>query len=214
MSARENILGRIRTALGRGGPLTEQQSAQMRAKLKEHPRGPMPSMGWELVPRFRERCESLSSTVDQVASLAEAPAAVARYLTQNGLPLKAACWPEFRALDWNAAGIQMQARPAQGDDKVGVTGTYCAIAETGTLMLLSGEHTDPVTSLLPDTHIAIVPATRIVRSMEDGWDLLRRERGSLPRQVAFVSGPSRTADIEMTLVLGIHGPYRVHIILF
>jgi L-lactate dehydrogenase complex protein LldG len=54
---------------------------------------------------------------------------------------------------------------------------------------------------------------RIVRSMEEGWDLLRRERGALPRQVAFVSGPSRTADIEMTLVLGIHGPYRVHIIL-
>ena len=107
----------------------------------------------------------------------------------------------------------MEARPAAGHDKVGVTGVYCAIAETGTLMLLSGEHTHPVTSLLPDTHIAIVPAARIVRSMEDGWDLLRREHGSLPRQVAFVSGPSRTADIEMTLVLGIHGPYRVHIIL-
>jgi L-lactate dehydrogenase complex protein LldG len=80
-------------------------------------------------------------------------------------------------------------------------------------MLLSGEHTHPVTSLLPDTHIAVVPVSCIVRSMEEGWDLLRRERGALPRQVAFVSGPSRTADIEMTLVLGIHGPYRVHIIL-
>jgi L-lactate dehydrogenase complex protein LldG len=214
VSARENILSRIRTALRRSAPLTEQQSGQMRTKLKEHPRGPMPTMNWELLPRFRERCESLSSTVDQVASLAEVPAAVARYLTQNGLPLAAVCWPEFGALDWGGAGMQMQARPARGDDKVGVTGTYCAIAETGTLMLLSGEHTHPVTSLLPDTHVAIVPASRIVRSMEDAWDLLRRERGSLPRQVAFVSGPSRTADIEMTLVLGIHGPYRVHIVLF
>ena len=212
MSARDNILGRIRTALGRNAPLTEQQSAQMRAKLTDHPRGPLPSMNWELLPRFRERCKSLSSTVDQAASLAEVPAAVARYLGQNGLPLQAVCWPEFSRLDWSAAGLQMEARPAAGHDKVGVTGVYCAIAETGTLMLLSGEHTHPVTSLLPDTHIAIVPAARIVRSMEDGWDLLRREHGSLPRQVAFVSGPSRTADIEMTLVLGIHGPYRVHII--
>jgi L-lactate dehydrogenase complex protein LldG len=213
MTARDNILGRIRTALGRNAPLTEQQSAQMRAKLTDHPRGPLPSMNWELLPRFRERCEGLSSTVDRAASLAEVPAAVARYLVQNGLPLQAVCWPEFGRLDWSAAGLQMEARPAAGHDKVGVTGVYCGIAETGTLMLLSGEHTHPVTSLLPDTHIAIVPAARIMRSMEDGWDLLRREQGSLPRQVAFVSGPSRTADIEMTLVLGIHGPYRVHIIL-
>ena len=55
MSARDNILGRIRTALGRNGPLTEQQSAQMRAKLTDHPRGPLPTMQWELLPRFRER---------------------------------------------------------------------------------------------------------------------------------------------------------------
>jgi L-lactate dehydrogenase complex protein LldG len=213
MSARENILGRIRAALGRSAPLSEQQSAQMRATLREHPRGPMPRMQWDPLARFRERCESLSSTVDQVAGLAEVPAAVARYLTQNGLPLTGVCWPEYGQLNWSAAGVQMEARPAGGHDKVGVTGTYCAVAETGTLMLLSGEHTHPVTSLLPDTHIAIVPVARIVRSMEDGWDLLRREQGSLPRQVAFVSGPSRTADIEMTLVLGIHGPYRVHIIL-
>jgi L-lactate dehydrogenase complex protein LldG len=212
MTARDNILGRIRAALGRSAPLTEQQSAQMRAKLSEHPRGPMPSMTWDLLPRFRERCESLSSTFDRAASLAEVPAAVARYLAQNGLPLQAVCWPEFRALNWAGSGLQVEARAAAGHDKVGITGVYGAIAETGTLMLLSGEHTHPVTSLLPDTHIAIVPVARILRSMEEGWDLLRREHGSLPRQVAFVSGPSRTADIEMTLVLGIHGPYRVHII--
>ncbi len=214
MTARDNILGRIRTALGRTAPLTEQQSSQMRAKLREHPRGPLPGMHWELLPRFRERCEGLSSTVDQVASLAEVPAAVARYLRQNGLPLQAVCWPELGALEWAAAGLRMEARPARESDKVGVTGAYCGIAETGTLMLLSGAHTHPVTSLLPDTHIAVVAAARLLRSMEDGWDLLRSEHGALPRQVAFVSGPSRTADIEMTLVLGIHGPYRVHIVLY
>jgi L-lactate dehydrogenase complex protein LldG len=213
MSARENIMGRIRTALGRDGPLGESQSAAMRATLANHPRGPLPSMDWELVPRFKERAESLSSTVDQVASLADVPAAVHRYLSRTALPLKGACWPELAELPWSAAGLQMEPRPANGEDKVGLTGAYCAIAETGTLMLLSGERTDMVTSLLPDTHIAVVPLSRIVRSLEDGWDRLRREHGRLPRQVAFVSGPSRTADIEMTLVLGIHGPYRVHIIL-
>jgi L-lactate dehydrogenase complex protein LldG len=49
--------------------------------------------------------------------------------------------------------------------------------------------------------------------MEDAWDLLRREIGSMPRAVNFISGPSRTADIEQTVTLGAHGPYRVHVML-
>ncbi|MBA3903867.1 MAG: hypothetical protein C0522_09380, partial [Rhodocyclaceae bacterium] len=104
-------------------------------------------------------------------------------------------------------------RPATGDDLVGVTGAFCAIADTGTLMLLSGPDTPAATSLLPETHIAILPVSRVVPFMEDGWRLLREEKGSLPRAVNFVSGPSRTADIEQTVTLGAHGPYRVHIIL-
>jgi L-lactate dehydrogenase complex protein LldG len=213
MSARDNILGRIRTALGRSAPLTDAQTAAMRAKLRDHPRGPQPAMPWESVSRFTERCAVLSSTVEEVADLNAVPPAVARYLSERDLPHSGVCWPELAGLPWQAAGLQIEGRPANGDDKVGITGSFCAIAETGTLMLLSGAATFPATSLLPDTHVALVRKSRIVRGMEDGWDLLRREHGSLPRQVAFVSGPSRTADIEMTLVLGIHGPYRVHIIL-
>jgi L-lactate dehydrogenase complex protein LldG len=213
VSARDNILGRIRTALGRSAPLSDKQSLAMRGKLRDHPRGPLPSMGWEPIPRFKERCVMLSSTVDEATHLGDVPSAVARYLRTRDLPQRGVCWPEFSALDWQSAGLQMAARPATGDDKVGLSGSYCAIAETGTLMLLSGQNTHGTTSLLPDTHIAIVQTSRIVRSMEDAFDLLRKEHGHLPRQVAFVSGPSRTADIEMTLVLGIHGPYRVHIIL-
>ena len=68
-------------------------------------------------------------------------------------------------------------------------------------------------SLLPETHIALVPVERIVPFMEDAWDLARSELGQLPRAVNFISGPSRTADIEQTIVMGAHGPYRVHIIL-
>jgi L-lactate dehydrogenase complex protein LldG len=109
-------------------------------------------------------------------------------------------------------GLTIEARPCHADDRLGITGAFCALAENGTLMLLSGENAHATTSLLPENHVAIVSAHRIVRTMEDGWDLLRRERGSLPRQVTFVSGPSRTADIEMTLVLGAHGPFRVHVI--
>jgi len=213
MSARERILGRVRDALGRNAPLSAPDRAAIEARMREHPRGPLPKMEWDPLAQFRSRCLALSSTVDDVNVLADVPAAVARYLSANGLPSAGVCWPEFASLDWAGCGLNVEARPPTGADPVGITGVYCALAETGTLMLLSGPATHAATSLLPETHIALVPASRIVRCMEDAWDWLRTELGTLPRQVAFVSGPSRTADIEMTLVLGIHGPYRVHIII-
>ena len=107
----------------------------------------------------------------------------------------------------------MENRAAQGSDQLGVTGCFCAIAETGTLLLTSSPTTPNAASLLPATHIAIVNASRIVQGMEEAWNLVRAELKQLPRACSFISGPSRTADIEQTLVIGAHGPYRVHIIL-
>jgi len=212
MSARDNILRRIREANGSEAATSAKQRDAILARLDAHTRGPLPSMDWEPVPRFKERCIAMMSTVEDVASLAEVPQALASYLAKQNLPTSGACWPQFAELDWARAGLAIEARPSHGGDKLGITGAFCALAETGTLMLLSGENTHATTSLLPENHVAIVSASRIVRTMEDGWDLLRRERTSLPRQVNFVSGPSRTADIEMTLVLGAHGPFRVHVI--
>jgi L-lactate dehydrogenase complex protein LldG len=206
-------MARIRAANRRHAEPSVEEREAVQARLRSHSRGPLPTIAGELVPRFHERCVAMQSTVDEVASLEQAPEAIARYLNDHSLPLAGVCWPEFAGLDWGAAGLAIQSRPARGDDKLGITGSYCAIAETGTLMLLSGESEHATSSLLPDTHVAIVPASRIVRSMEDAWDCLRRERGTLPRQVNFVSGPSRTADIEMTLVMGAHGPFRVHILI-
>jgi L-lactate dehydrogenase complex protein LldG len=210
MSARDNILRRIREANGSEGQANDRES--ILARLDARVRGPLPTMEWETLARFRERCIAMMSTIDEAGSIAEVPRAVASYLKEKSLPTSGACWPEFAALDWAGAGLAVEARPSNGDDKLGITGAFCALAENGTLMLLSGEDTYATTSLLPENHVAIVPASRIVRTMEDAWDLLRRERGNLPRQVNFVSGPSRTADIEMTLVLGAHGPFRVHVI--
>ena len=122
------------------------------------------------------------------------------------------CWPEFADLDWSGAGLAIEARPTLGDDRLGITGTFCAIAETGTLVVLSGADTPTATTLLPDTHVAVVRAERIVSGMEEAFALIRRERGQLPRAVNMISGPSRTGDIEQTIVLGAHGPYRVHIL--
>ena len=117
-------------------------------------------------------------------------------------------------MDWAAVGIEVEARPARADDLIGITGVFCGIAETGTLMLLSGPRTPPTVSLLPETHIALLPVARIVAHMEDGWDLLRTELGETcrARSISFPD-PSRTADIEQTVTLGAHGPYRVLIVL-
>lgn len=213
MAARANILSRIRAAQGRSGAPTQHERDAVTAYLEAHPQGPRPRSDWEPVARFYERALTLTTTVDHAESRAGVPHAVARYLEQNKLPRNAVCWPEFLELDWHAAGINVEARATQGSDLVGITGAFCAIAETGTLMLLSGARSPGATSLLPETHIAIVRENRIVRGMEDAWHLLRMEHRTLPRAVNFISGPSRTADIEQTLVLGAHGPYRVHVVL-
>lgn len=143
----------------------------------------------------------------------ETPAAVARYLAGLKLPMKAVVWPELARLDWSGAGVAAEARGAQDADLVGITSCFCAIAETGTLMLCGSPDSPATISLLPETHIAIVPASRIVAGMEEGFALARAELGQLPRAINFISGPSRTGDIEQTIVLGAHGPYRVHLII-
>ena len=211
MSARDTILGRVRSALNREVSLPD--TAAIESHLAAHPVGLQPARDWQPEERFRARAEALASTVEKVAGFAAVPGAVARYLVLNRLPTGGICWPGLRKLDWIGAGLGMEDRPARGDDLVGVTGAFCAVADTGTLMLLSAPDTPAATSLLPETHIAIVETRRIVPFMEDAWRLLREEKRSLPRAVNFVSGPSRTADIEQTVTLGAHGPYRVHLIL-
>jgi L-lactate dehydrogenase complex protein LldG len=213
MTARDNVLSRIRAAQGRSGAPSAAERALVAAHVNAHPPGPRPQSAWEPVAKFSGCAIKLSTTVDQVGGMTEVPRAVARYLEQNNLPKSAVCWPEFFELEWQAAGISVESRPALGSDMVGITGAFCAIAETGTLMTLSGPRTPATTSLLPETHIAVVRTGRIVRGMEDAWAMLRTEMGLLPRAVNFISGPSRTADIEQTMVLGAHGPYRVHIVL-
>ena len=212
MNARTRILERIANALGRDKPAPI-EIEQMENHFRLHARGPGPAITGDLSERLRERALMLGSTIEQVATLAAVPRAVAQYLDAHRLPRHAVCWPEFAGLDWQAQGINMEARSITASDLIGITGAFCAIAETGTLMLLSGPARPATTSLLPETHIAILPLSRIVATMEDAWGLLRAEGKPMPRAVNFVSGPSRTADIEQTVTLGAHGPYRVHIVI-
>ena len=166
-----------------------------------------------MVARFRARAESMQSTTEVVDRIADVPAAVAGYLSANNLARRGCVSPALSGLAWAEAGIDLEPRAAEDRDLIGITGVFAALAETGTLMLLSSPTTPASVSLLPETHIAIVPCERIVKRMEDGFELARAELGELPRAVNFISGPSRTGDIDQTLVLGAHGPYRVHMVL-
>ena len=220
--ARAAILQRIRTNQRRSGPSTDAERVQAVEYMARHPAGPRPVLAGDLKDHFRQMAERMASTVDEVATLADAPGAVVRYLAAQGLPPRAVVWPALGTLPWTAAGLEVEARrpkrdESQGADLVGITGCFCALAETGTLVLASSAETPASTHLLPETHIALVPASRIVAGMEDAFALMRTERGGvanmMPRAVNMVSGPSRTGDIEQTIVLGAHGPYRVHIII-
>lgn len=213
MSARANILARIRTRQGKAVTPRASERETVAREIAARAAGPRPGMPADLQARFIERARNLATTVDELPDLQALPRAVATYLQAQSLQPSAVCWPAFADLDWAAQGLSVEARPAMADDLVGITGVFCAIAETGTLMMCSGSENHAVTSLLPETHIAVVPRRRIVSGMEEGWALLRAELGAMPRAVNFVSGPSRTADIEQTVTLGAHGPYRVHVLL-
>lgn len=216
MSSRDDILGRVRARLNRNAANAVVGRADIDAAFAAHTQGPRPAMPAEksaLAGRFREKSLEQSSTLDSVATQAEAPAAIARYLAGLNLPLQAVVSPSLAGLDWHAAGIAAAPRGAEDADLVGITDCFCAIAETGTLMLCSAPDHPATVSLLPETHIALVPASRIVPGMEEAWALARAELGTLPRAVNFISGPSRTGDIEQTIVLGAHGPYRVHLVM-
>lgn len=215
MSARENILRRIRQAQGRAGSgPTEAELAGVRETIARHEAGPQPAFAHCADPlaQFLRECERLQTTSARVADPGGVPGEVARYLAANGLDRRLVGWHAYAGLDWAGAGIAYDDRPALGEDRTGLTGCTCAIAETGTVLLLSSPATSKATALLPETHICLVERSRLVDTMEEAFALMRREAGEPPRAVYFVSGPSRTADIEQTIVIGAHGPYRVHVI--
>ena len=99
----------------------------------------------------------------------------------------------------------------EGSDLAGLSGCLAAVAETGTIMIASGPESPSTLNFLPDTHIAVVKASQVVGTYEDGWDRVRRA-GPMPRTVNFITGPSRTADIELKIQLGAHGPRRLHLV--
>jgi L-lactate dehydrogenase complex protein LldG len=219
MSGRDDILGGIRKALKRG-PLDDATAAPLRARLAAPTRNLIPTRAAGLddsgrIALFVAMAEEVQTTVTRVAGLADVPAAVARYLASENLPAELVMAPDpaLDAIPWGERPLlQLRRGKAAPGDQVSVTPAFAGIAETGTLMLVSGAETPSTLNFLPDTHVVILKAGQVVPTYEEGWTRLRA-RGDMPRTVNFITGPSRTGDIEQRIQLGAHGPRRLHIVL-
>jgi len=216
---REQILAGIRRSLKRGR-LDAARETELREHVAAHRRNLVPARAAALAdPRrvdlFVGMAEEVQATVARVISPAAVPEEVARYLAAENLPadLVRAPDPSLDDILWDARPLlRIRRGRAEAGDTVSLTPCFAAIAETGTLMLISGAETPTTLNFLPDTHIVLVYADQVVATYEDGWDRLRTN-GRMPRAVNFITGPSRTGDIEQRIELGAHGPRRLHIVL-
>jgi len=224
--SRDKILGNLRRSLRRGAS-DETAAADVRERLTEHRPNTIPARATALdhdarIDLFIGMAEEVSATVTRVAGFEQVPAAVADYLAQHNLPSDMVITPDpaLAPIPWHERPtLTLRSGIATGDDLVGVTGAFAAVAETGTLMLISGPDSPTRNNFLPDNHIVVLRAEQIVPSYEEGWTRLRalktltEGKFTMPRTVNFITGPSRTADIELKIELGAHGPRRLHIVI-
>ncbi|QAY96118.1 lactate utilization protein [Methylovirgula ligni] len=219
MSDRAKIFAGIRRALGVTGA-EDSRRHTVNARLAEAPESVIPARGRvaaDKVALFRAEAERVFATVEDVASAEEIPARIADFLRAKNLPLqlRKGADPYLAALPWESAALRLDEGRAQPEDRVGLSHAFAGIAETGTLALVSGPDNPTTLNFLPETHIVVVEAWAIVGDYEAFWAKLRAAygEGTMPRTVNFITGPSRSADIEQTLLLGAHGPRALHILI-
>ena len=215
---REQILGAIRRGLRRG-ELPDDQRAMLHQRLRDHPRHLIPLRSQVSRPAqialLAAMIEREFGTITRLPAAEAVPGAVAEYLAGQNLPAELVMAPHagLRALPWaDRPLLRVREGRASPDDLVSLSHAFAAIAETGTLMLPSAPDRPTTLNLLADTAIVMLRATDVVGPYEEAWDRLRLA-GEMPRNVMFVTGPSRSADIEQTLELGAHGPRRLHVLL-
>ena len=236
MAARADFLGRIRAEVGKTGGRFEARTAPRPprpAEAAEAVRRQMAERWPEALHRFREEFERVAGVFHRVATLAEVPGVVIDIAREKSAR---------EVVAWDAAALGLDLRPALGaaglavaaadahDQSVaartrhrgeaaradlGVTGVDFALAETGTMILVSGAGRPRSTSLLPATHVAVFDRRRLLESLEQVGIVLEALHADPARALSsavinFITGPSRTADIELTLTRGVHGPKEVH----
>lgn len=216
-SSRERILGRIKTGTA-AFKRTPADVEKLEARLRSPQPGIVPAFtkveGKERIELFIAKAEAQDNTVVRVTSAEAALGEVKDFLRQYNLPARVVRAPSSALDDLRldeAPDLEVRQGAAIESDVTSVTPVLCAVAETGTLVTLSGADTPSTLNFVPENHIAIVREKDMLSSYEDSWEKVRS--GDLPRTVNWISGPSRSGDIAMTMYMGAHGPRRQHIIL-
>lgn len=187
LTSRDQILSNARAALNRrpGDPIPPPPPVL----LSEGPKT-------RLVEQFRTALEALAGHVVVVKTPEEAQVAVDKAL--NG-----------RTFIQASSAFSREAIAAT---QVGITSADYALADTGSLVMFTESNESRLLSLLPPCHIAVIESSRIVASLDDVFRL-RPLPGDQSSAMVVITGPSRTADIEMRLVRGVHGPGEIHVII-
>jgi len=220
MASRDQILAKVRRSLGASAADAPRRAA-VADRLMRAPKTVIPARG-QLAPAdrvalFCDKAAAVFAGVEHLADAADLPAAVAAYLRANNLPQAIRTGDDERlaGLDWaSQPQLALSLGPSRGDDLACLSFADAGVAETGTLVLTSGSHNPTTLNFLPDHHLVAIDAASVVGDYEAVWSLLRDRfgAGALPRTVNMITGPSRSADIEQTLLLGAHGPRSLHIL--
>ena len=170
--------------------------------------------GGDLIARFIRMAEANAATTARVSDMEEVPRAAGEWLRGRGAELRMVCAGDLAELDWGGAGIAAEFRGAVDGDEAGATQMVAAAADTGAMLQVSDSGHSLTLSLLPPLHLAALRAEDILADMDSVWArMFERHPEIPPRAACLISGPSRTADIEQTLVLGAHGPLAVHVVI-
>jgi L-lactate dehydrogenase complex protein LldG len=220
MSARELVLGSIRRSLGVSGQEAPRRAA-VEDRLARHPRGLVPARGQvgpaARIKLFAQMVEEAGGAVQALESAAAVPAAVADYLRSKNLPMKLrrGADPRLEAMPWtDVPTLDVSTGRSDGKQLAAISHAFAAAAETGTLVLLSGADNPTTLNFLPEHHLVVVEAKDIAGDYETVWQRLRKKfgEGTMPRTVNWITGPSRSGDIEQTQVYGAHGPRSLQVL--
>jgi L-lactate dehydrogenase complex protein LldG len=211
MSARDDILGRVRTALGKPGPDPATVRSAAAALLADLPATRPDLPAGSLVEAFIARVTSpkVAATAERIDTEAALPGTVAAYLQERGLQKTIALQPHATLLSLDWSGFEL--RPTVAPDEVAAIGiARGGIAETGSLVFHSGSDSPVLSNFLPLHHIVMLRGGDIVAYLEDYAAAVAGQ--AMPRNVNLITGASGTTDIEGSLVLGAHGPRYMHVV--